>query len=322
VTTFLTAFARTPVEFAIWQCLGRGFLYAESAIAIVVITEELAAKDRGFGLGLVGALGAMGFGVSAMVLPLVAHAPFGWRFFYALGALPMLWVALLRRELPETARFAARARAPAAWWKPAHSLLTAYPARLAALLAIVFAIDFASSAASGFMVKTLLEVHGFRPWQVTTLYVVGGAFAVVGNQVSGLLSDRLGRRPVLIGLLSLMGLAFAGFYGLRGPVAAPFWIAQVFALQGSAVLVRALSGELFPTSYRSTASALRMVFGTFGGSMGLVLESVLYRQLGSHTAAITALLPALLAAAALAWLLLPESAARELEEVSPERGAS
>jgi predicted MFS family arabinose efflux permease len=203
-----------------------------------------------------------------------------------------------------------------------QQLFTAYPGRLAALLSIVFAIEFASGAAGGFMVKTLLQVHGYEAWQVTLLYLLGGAFAVAGNQVSGQISDRVGRRPVVMVLLVAMAAAFAGFYALRGPVVAPLWIAQVFALQGVTVLMRAFGSELFPTSYRSTASTLRVVFSTFGGSCGLLLESVMYRQLGSHAAAITALLPALLVAAVLVWISLPESAARELEEVSPERSSS
>jgi hypothetical protein len=65
-----------------------------------------------------------------------------------------------------------------------------------------------------------------------------------------------------------------------------------------------------------------MVVGTFGGTLGLVLESHLYGVLGSHAAAITALLPALGVAALVAWLSLPEPALRELEEVSPERASS
>jgi MFS family permease len=145
---------------------------------------------------------------------------------------------------------------------------------------------------------------------------------VIGNQAAGVWSDRIGRRPVLVLLLGIMGAAYAGFYQLSGWVIVPLWIAQVFALQGVSVLVRTLGGELFPTSYRSTASSLRMVAATFAGSAGLVLESHLYNVLGSHAAAISALLPALAVAAALVWLVLPEPASRELEEVSPERASS
>jgi putative MFS transporter len=325
VTTFLTAFARTPLEFTIFQLVGRGFLYAETAIAIVVVTEELAAKDRGFGLGLLGALGAFGHGAASIALSLEETIPFGWRALYAIGAVPLLGLAWLRRGLPETARFAATAagaRASAPWWQPLRALATAYPGRLLALIGVAFSLDFAGAAAAAFMSKTLQEVHGYAPGQVTLLYLAGGVLAIAGNQAAGMWSDRIGRKPVLIALLLVMGAAYAGFYDTRGFWIAPLWILQVFALQGVAVIVRALGSELFPTSYRSTASALRMVVATLGGSAGLALESMLYGVLGSHAAAITALLPALLVAAALVWLTIPETAGRELEEVSPERSTS
>lgn len=322
VTTFLTAFARTPFEFALFQLIGRGFLYAETAIAIVVVTEELAAKDRGFGLGLLGALGAFGHGAAAIALSFVETIPFGWRALYALGALPLLGLAWLRRSLPETRRFAASRVAHAPWWQPLRALATAYPGRLLALLGVAFALDFSAGAAVGFMAKTLQEVHGYAPSDVTLLYILGGALAVAGNQAAGLWSDRVGRKPVLIALLLVMGAAYAGFYDTRGFWIAPLWIVQVFALQGVTVIVRALGSELFPTSYRSTASALRMLVATLGGSAGLALESHLFGVLGSHAAAITALLPALLVAAGLVYFTLPETAGRELEEVSPERPSS
>lgn len=322
ITTFLTAFARTPFEFTLFQLIGRGFLYAETAIAIVVVTEELAARDRGFGIGLLGALGAFGHGAAAIALSFVDTVPTGWRALYALGALPLLGLAWLRRGLPETKRFAAAAASDAPWWAPLRGLATAYPGRLLALVGVAFSLDFAASAAVGFMAKTLQEVHGYAPGEVTLLYVGGGVLAVAGNQAAGLWSDRIGRKPVLVTLLLLMGAAYAGFYDTHGFWIAPLWVVQVFALQGVTVIVRALGGELFPTSYRSTASALRIVVATLGGSAGLALESVLYGVLGSHAAAITALLPALLVAALLVWLTIPETAGRELEEVSPERPTS
>jgi putative MFS transporter len=320
LTTFLTAFARDAGEFALLQLLGRGFLYAETAVAIVVVTEELAARDRGFGLGLLGALGAMGHGAASLALSFVEEIPFGWRALYALGALPLLALAWLRRELPETSRYVAARPERTPWWHPLRSLARAYPGRLAALVSLVFAVDFAIASAVYFMVKALQETHGWERSAVTTLYLAGGALAILGNQFAGQLSDRVGRRPLLIALLLVAGVGFAGFYWSPwDPLVAACWIAQVFALQGATVLERALGGELFPTSYRSTASSMRMLAATIGGSVGLALESVLYGVLGSHTAAITALLPALAVAVAIVVFAIPETAGRELEEVSPER---
>ena len=127
---------------------------------------------------------------------------------------------------------------------------------------------------------------------------------------------------LLLALLIVLGVGFGGFYWGSGPLVGAFWIAQVFALQGATVLARALGSELFPTSYRSTASSIRMLAGTIGGSLGLLLESALYGALGSHAAAITALLPGLAVGVAIVAFAIPETAGRELEEVSPERDAS
>ncbi len=317
-TTLATAFAQTPFDFMVYQFLGRGFLYAETAIAIVVVTEELAARDRGFGIGMVGALGTLGSGLAVFALAAEPGIPFGWRALYAVGALPLMGLAWLRRSLPETQRFASAPRRES-FWAPLRSLLAAYPTRAATLIAIAFTAEFAAGAAGGFMVKTLQELHGWEQRHVPLLYLFGGVFAVAGNPAIGLWSDRIGRRPTLAGLLCLMAVAFLGFYNLRGWGIIPLWIVQVFALQGAAVLVRALGSELFPTSNRSTASSVRMLAATVGGATGLALESQLYDVFGSHAAAISALLPGFLVAAVLVMLFLPEPAARELEEVSPER---
>ncbi len=322
LTTLASAFAPSPYVFTAVQCLGRAFLYAETAVAIVVVTEELGARDRGYGLGLLGALGALGHGVAAIGLSVEPYLPWGWRALYALGALPLLGLAWLRRNLPETRRFEAGASIAHGLWHPVIAFFSAYPGRAAGLFAVAFTADFAAGAAGGLMVKTLQELHGWPQTRVTLLYILGGVLAIAGNQAAGLWSDRVGRRPVLAALLCLMAVAFAGFYNLRGWVVIPLWIVQVFALQGATVLVRALGSELFPTSYRTTASSARLLAATLGGSAGFVLESYLYGVFGSHAAAITALLPACPIAAVLVFALLPEPAARELEEVSPERGGS
>jgi len=50
------------------------------------------------------------------------------------------------------------------------------------------------------------------------------------------------------------------------------WIGRIFMALGANVTLSAFGVELFPTSSRSTAAGMRLVFVTLGGSLGLFLE--------------------------------------------------
>ena len=318
-TTFATAFVRTPEQFAAVQFLTRTFLYAETSLAVVVVAEELTARDRGWGLGVLGALGSLGYAISAGLFAAVGKLPFGWRALYAVGAVPLLAMAWLRRGLPETQRFErARPAESASRLAPVLALVRMYPGRLALLLLVLAPVEFVSTIGLAFMTKHLQQVHGWRPLAITVLFIVGGGLAIIGNVAAGLASDRIGRRATMALLLALYGLACFGFYNLGAWLLAPLWIAMIFGAQGAGVLFKVLGSELFPTSYRSTASVLRNAVGTVAGALGLALESRLYPELGSHAAVISALLPLLLLPLALGFLL-PETASRELEQIAPER---
>jgi hypothetical protein len=78
----------------------------------------------------------------------------------------------------------------------------------------------------------------------------------------------------------------------------------------------AYSAELFPTTFRSAAAGALYVARYAGGALGLLGEGMLYGILGSHWAAIRMLTVCWLFTAALMYLLFPETARRELEEIS------
>jgi putative MFS transporter len=274
---------------------------------------------------MLGALGALGHGLSAGVFAFVDVLPHGWRALYALGAVPLLLLAWFRRGLPETRRFEEHRRARAdrgglrGALAPVAALLRAYPGRLSVLGLAIVPWEFVTMTALQFMAKSLQELHGYSPAAVTALYLTGGALGILGNLVAGTLSDRLGRRRVMGLAIALQGAALYGFYNGPSAWVPPLWIALVFSMMGVQVLFKALGTELFPTSYRSTASGVRAIAGTLGGVAGLALEGRLYALLGSHAAAITATLPILLVPLLVIALALPETAARELEEIAPER---
>jgi hypothetical protein len=78
------------------------------------------------------------------------------------------------------------------------------------------------------------------------------------------------------------------------------------------VVVNAVSGELFPTSCRSTAATLRTITGVLAGAVGLVCEGLLYNVLGTHMAALSVLTLSSLIALPVIWMGLRETSNTDL----------
>jgi len=321
--TTLTAFARDAAEFAALQFGARMFIAAEEMLAVVVIAEELGAQSRGFGIGILSAFGALGFGTAALALALVEVLPFGWRALYLVGAVPLLWVAWLRRRVPETRRFEAEREARrgetglAASLRPLRDLVRRYPRRMLALCAAIVPSALVAITAAAFVSKYLQDTQGWRPGQVTLLYAVAGFLVFVSMVAAGSLADRFGRRSVMAVALILNAIGIAGFYHTTGGWIVASWVLMMACGVAIDVLFSALGTELFPTSYRSTASGVRAAVGTIAGSTGLWLEGWIYPLAGSHAVAITWLLGLAWIAPIVVLLLLPETARRELEEIAP-----
>lgn len=323
-----TAFARTPAQFVTLQFLGRIFVTAEEFIAIVILAEELGARSRGYGLGVLAALGTLGNGASALAFGFIEQLPFGWRALYLFGAAPLLLLAWIRRTIPETRRFEAQAAERSAraepgglagWLRPAVDLARRYPGRMAALVAAILPATVVMTSAGTFVPKTLQEVHGFDPAQVTMMYLSAGLLVVLGNVAAGRLADQLGRRRVIAAAILVNAAGVYGFYNLAMPWVIGAWVMMMFCLVAADVLFGALGSELFPTAYRSTASSIRALAWTLGGSIGLLVEGALFGVVGdTHGQVLTVMLAVIWIPPIVIWLGIPETAARELEEIAPD----
>jgi predicted MFS family arabinose efflux permease len=187
-----------------------------------------------------------------------------------------------------------------------------YRREMIAVALISIAFWFQIAAALSFMSKYLQETHDFAPLDVSMLYIIAGSIAILGNTLAGKVSDHIGRRPTLTMALMLYCAAIIAFYNAGGWLLPLTWIAALFGYFAVEVMVNALSGELFPTRCRSTASTLRAIFAMFAAVAGLAAEGALYTSLGSHAAALTVLCLSALLAIPVVALLLRETAATEL----------
>ena len=323
VGTLLSAFAQTAVQFVAAQTITRTFLVAATAGAVVIVAEELPATNRGWGIGILGALGAMGFGLGAILFAFIDSLPYGWRFMYIVGGFPLLLLPRFRRLLPETARFKQMQAERAAggetggpqWIAPMLELLREYPGRSAAVAVMAFLFAAGSSPAFGLLSDFLQTTHDWQPSSYSLMALVAGTFGIIGNPAMGWAADRIGRKPVAMtafGLFPVMALAI--YFGPEAGIAF-IWIPFTFVLTGANVLMRIISTELFPTSSRNTAMGWETLMETLGAAGGYALVGALTVSGTSIAPAAVAVSAATLIGVLVIWRM-PETAGRELESTS------
>jgi putative MFS transporter len=334
IFTGLAAIAPTAHFFVACEMLARVFAGAEGTVALVILSEEVDAGVRGWAIGLFSALTSVGFGIAALAFAGINIIPYGWRGLYALALIPLVLIIPLRQVLPESRRFEreqSEGISPRNIMVPVKALFSAYPGRLIMLMSVSFLGNLGGNPQGFFFSKYLQEAHGWSPGNVSSLYFMGGALGIMGNIVSGRLSDRFGRRrmgaffyfmaPMLAFWLyssySSTRIALPLIHRSFSAVI-PIWIFQLFFDVASSTIAVAYSAELFPTSYRSTAGSVLAVTGTTGGALGFFLEGVLYRSTGSHWTAVRYLTVFWLMVPLIMLLFFPETAGLELETISPE----
>ncbi len=198
VCTVATALAPSASFFLAAQLLARTFLGAEFGLAIVVAVEELGPTNRAFGVAVLGTLSLAGYGAAMILFGFVDELPYGWRSLYAVGVVPLLVVAALRRGLPETREFEGLRSESAAnlgtWTQPFRTLVARYPTRCAAVGAVTLLWSFSNVSVDFFLPKFAQEVHGWSPGRFATVAVGGGALGLTGQLLAGWLGDRRGRK--------------------------------------------------------------------------------------------------------------------------------
>jgi putative MFS transporter len=321
LATFLSAFAQDVTQFITFQMLARAFMVTCAAAAYTIISEELPAAHRGWGIGIVGAAGSIGYGAGILLFGVVDFAAGSWRILYLLGAVPLLLLPRFRRNVTETRRFLDQGRptspgqAIAGLWRPFWGLLRMYPGRALGVGAVGALSAASMSSALAFSAYFVQVEHGWVPWQYALMALTAGALGILGNAWAGRAADIHGRRRVGFVLMASFPLWALCFF--RGPeLLVPLaWVALVFSLTGTSTVERALGAELFPTWQRGTASGWVQLSESLGRVAGLAIVDWATPAGGSSiTAVLWISLFSLLGAGAV--LLLPETRLRELEDIS------
>jgi len=353
--TFASAFSRSSTSLASALFAARAFTFAEGVIANVMIAEEMPPNCRGWAAGTLTACAAIGNGLALVLFGLLGDSRGGsWRWLYGIAVVPLLFLALIRGMLPETARFESSKRSqslaasaakctkcqettgPEAWarhvlgaLRPVLQLFSENGTRVAwiLILTVISSISTGPSRLYGF--KYLQVVHGFRARDVSQLGIVGGLIGLLVGSRAGGLSDRLGRRRILAVCFLGSGLLTAAYYCVPAGHFSFYLVCALWTLEcalGFAMepLTKALVSESFPTASRASAHGIKQLGVCVGIPAGILAEGALAtawatRASWSSTAVVGSVA---CLCAPLTFLAFPETAGRELEDIPKGRGSS
>jgi MFS transporter, putative metabolite:H+ symporter len=260
--TGLTGLARSIEAFTAWQFCARIFLAAEFALALIIIGEEYPTRWRGFGISLLGGIGALGT-IAAFLTARVVLARADWRTMYLLGLIPVALVFFFRLGMRETRRFEtlrtdgslhASLRAQLAGLRVPFQ--RRYRKRSLLVTLIWNCNHLVTSPAVTFWTIHAARDLGLGPQQYTVVVAAGYLFGfLIGAPAAGFCMNRFGRR--LTCALYYIGAA-AAIFTLFQVTSADLGVQTVLmsvtivCFLGANAATNTFATELFPTAIRAT----------------------------------------------------------------------
>ena len=278
---FTPAYATIGVAAPLLVLTGRllqGFSAGVELGGVSVYLSEMAPPERkGFYVSWQSASQQFAIMVSAVLgyeiatrLPPPEVAAWGWRIPFVVGCLIVPVIFVIRRSLQETAAFLARAHRPTLR-EVVGSLVRHWRIILGGMLLVIM------TTVSFYLITVYTPTYGGKVLQLTASDSLIVTFCVgisnfVWLPVMGALSDRIGRRPLLIGFTVLTVLT--SYAAMSWLVTAPslprmlaveLWLSLLYGGYNGAMIV-ALT-EVVPSEVRTVGFSLAYSLATalFGG---------------------------------------------------------
>jgi MFS family permease len=240
-------------------------------LGIALVIAASAPERRGLNQGLVGLCGLLISGALAPVLLVGVATHLGWRAAFFLSGIPGLLLAVAVAVYVREARGAgdAAARRPTPGKRRGLEVLRIRNVWLCGVISslLVAGLTVIMVFAPVFMVG----FRHFKPAEMGMVMSVFGLASMAGGLVLSALSDRVGRRPIVITIAMLAAAALWALYGAGTPavLAAAMAVAGLGgALPG--MTIGMIPGESVADRDRGTALGITMgaaeVFGSFAAA--------------------------------------------------------
>jgi SHS family lactate transporter-like MFS transporter len=251
----------------------------EWGVGASLTMESIPPRARGLISGLLQSGYPTGYFLASIVYGLLFQY-IGWRGMFMVGVVPALLVFYIRRKVPESPS-----------WQPttprsntlaiirAHWRLGIYA------VVLMTAFNFFSHGTQD-LYPTFLEVqHGFSPHEVGLIAVIYNVGAIIGGLSFGAMSERFGRRRIIIiaALLSLLVLPLWAFATTAFWLAVGAFLMQVM-VQGAWGIIPVHLNELSPDDARGTFPGFVYQLGNLIASVNATLQAAMAAHYGGNYA--------------------------------------
>lgn len=211
----------------------------------------------------------------------------GWRIPFAIGGFLAIAVFYIRRGLAETQAFH-NAKADDKPKSSGFALFRHYPKEAFTVLALTSGGTLAFYAYTTYLQKFLVNTSGFSKESASEITALALLVFMLCQPLAGALSDRIGRKPLMVGF-GILGvlftyLIFSTLATTTSPyVAFALSLAGLLIVTGYTSINAVVKAELFPAHIRALGVALPYALANtiFGGTAEWV--ALKFKQLGHES---------------------------------------
>ena len=295
------------------QAVGRPLGLTLDILIAVVAVEEMPRDGRAYATGILAVLSGIGGGIAVASLPLADISVTSWRFIYVIGLVWLVIAYALMKWLPESERFIRHV--PKTKMRAAY-IADALRGNLGRICSVVFLTNIYIATASIFQNRYLKDERGYSAALVALFTIVTSSPATFGLIIGGRVADERGRRILGATLVPIGAFLLALSFSTSGVVMWLVAIAGGLAFGISYPALAVYRGELFPTRTRSLAGGIIMTSALLGGIIGLVGGGWFLDANGSYGQVMMWLVIGPVIASAIVWFRYPETAHRELDDIT------
>ncbi|SDW53045.1 MFS transporter, MHS family, alpha-ketoglutarate permease [Amycolatopsis xylanica] len=208
----------------------------------------------------------------------------GWRIAFVVGALAAILVMYLRRGMDESESFEAERAKGGDTKTGEHGTLRAlfkYPKEVALVVGLTLGGTIAFYTFATYSQKFMENTAGIPRKTVTWILFSAILVAAILQPIAGKLSDRIGRRPLLMFFGIAGTLLTVPIMTLMGSTKQPFvafllMLAGLVIVTGYTSINAIVKAELFPTKIRAIGVGLpyALTVAVFGGTAELIAQAL------------------------------------------------